>query len=121
MSDPLEIQIRMRPIWLRPRIMSAAMPRSVIQSWGASMRAGPISSVPKRCSHIGSVVSDIVPAVLRRARGTVWRALAFAVLLLWQAMWSAVLHRFAAPTWLIASVGSLLVAWPIATALPVIG
>jgi hypothetical protein len=45
----------------------------------------------------------------------------FAVLLLWQAIWSAVLHRFSAPTWLIALVGSLLVAWPIASALPVIG
>ncbi|MFB9361557.1 dienelactone hydrolase family protein [Actinoplanes nipponensis] len=44
-----------------------------------------------------------------------------AVLLLWQAVWSAVLHRFAAPPWLIALVGSLIVAWPIATALPVIG
>jgi len=44
-----------------------------------------------------------------------------AVLMLWQAIWSAVLHRFSAPTWLISLVGSLLVAWPIATALPVIG
>ena len=44
-----------------------------------------------------------------------------AILLLWQAIWSAVLHRFAAPAWLIALVGSLIVAWPIATALPVIG
>jgi dienelactone hydrolase len=44
-----------------------------------------------------------------------------AVLLLWQAGWSALLHRFATPSWLIALVGSLLVAWPIATALPVIG
>jgi hypothetical protein len=43
-----------------------------------------------------------------------------AVLLGWQAIWSAMLHRFAAPTWLIALVGSLVVAWPIATALPVI-
>jgi hypothetical protein len=43
-----------------------------------------------------------------------------AVLLLWQAIWSAVLHRFAAPQWLIAPVGSLVVAWPIATALPLI-
>ncbi len=45
----------------------------------------------------------------------------FAVLLLWQAIWSAVLHRFSAPTWLISLVGSLLVAWPIATALPLVG
>jgi dienelactone hydrolase len=44
-----------------------------------------------------------------------------AILLLWQAIWSAVLHRFAAPAWLIALVGSLVVAWPIATALPVTG
>lgn len=43
-----------------------------------------------------------------------------AVLLGWQAIWSALLHRFAVPTWLIALVGSLVVAWPIATALPVV-
>jgi pimeloyl-ACP methyl ester carboxylesterase len=43
-----------------------------------------------------------------------------AVLLGWQAIWSALLHRFAVPSWLIALVGSLVVAWPIATALPVI-
>jgi dienelactone hydrolase len=44
-----------------------------------------------------------------------------AVLLVWQAGWSAVLHRFATPPWLISLVGSLMVAWPIATALPVTG
>ncbi|GAA3909802.1 dienelactone hydrolase family protein [Actinoplanes auranticolor] len=44
-----------------------------------------------------------------------------AVLLVWQAAWSALLHRFAAPVWLIALVGSLVVAWPLATALPVTG
>ena len=44
-----------------------------------------------------------------------------AVLLVFQAAWSAVLHRFSAPPWLIALVGSLLVTWPIATTLPVIG
>ena len=42
----------------------------------------------------------------------------FAILSLWQAIWSAVLHRFSAPPWLIALVGSLVIAWPIATALP---
>jgi dienelactone hydrolase len=41
-----------------------------------------------------------------------------AVLFVLQAAWSAVLHRLAAPAWLIAVVTSLLVAWPIATALP---
>jgi dienelactone hydrolase len=44
-----------------------------------------------------------------------------AVLLVWQAAWAALLHRFSAPPWLIALVGSLVVAWPIATALPVTG
>ena len=48
-----------------------------------------------------------------------WSTL-LAVLLLWQAIWSAVLHRFSAPPGLIAPVGSLLVAWPIAVALPII-
>jgi hypothetical protein len=43
------------------------------------------------------------------------------VLLQWQAIWSAVLNRFAAPSWLISVVGSVLVAWPIAVALPVTG
>jgi hypothetical protein len=42
-----------------------------------------------------------------------------AILLLCQAVWSALLHRLSAPSWLIALVGSLLVAWPLATALPV--
>ena len=44
-----------------------------------------------------------------------------AVLLLGQAVWSALLHRFSAPAWLISLVGSLVVAWPLATALPVTG
>lgn len=45
----------------------------------------------------------------------------FAVLLVWQTIWSAMLHRLPAPTWLIALIRSLPVAWPIAMALPVIG
>ncbi|MFB9317633.1 alpha/beta hydrolase [Cryptosporangium minutisporangium] len=44
-----------------------------------------------------------------------------AVLLVWQVIWSAMLHRFAAPYWLITLVGSMVVAWPVATALPVVG
>jgi dienelactone hydrolase len=43
-----------------------------------------------------------------------------AVLMLWQAIWSAVLNRFEAPPWLVAPVGALLVAWPIAVTLPMI-
>ncbi|MFI5952725.1 alpha/beta hydrolase family protein [Cryptosporangium sp. NPDC051539] len=44
-----------------------------------------------------------------------------AVLLFWQAVWSAILRRFSAPTWAIAPVGALVVAWPLATALPITG
>ncbi|WP_433790105.1 dienelactone hydrolase family protein [Actinoplanes sp. CA-252034] len=42
-------------------------------------------------------------------------------LLLWQALWSALLHRFAAPTWAIALAGSLVVTWPLAVTLPLVG
>jgi dienelactone hydrolase len=44
-----------------------------------------------------------------------------AVLFVFQAIWSAVLQRFSCPPWLSAAVGSLIVALPIAVALPVIG
>jgi dienelactone hydrolase len=44
-----------------------------------------------------------------------------AILLAWQAIWGAVLRRFAAPPWLIAAVGGLIVAWPVATTLPITG
>ncbi|MEU7958220.1 dienelactone hydrolase family protein [Micromonospora humida] len=42
----------------------------------------------------------------------------FVVLLGWQAAWAAVLRRAGAPRWAPAVVGALLVAWPLATALP---
>lgn len=44
-----------------------------------------------------------------------------AVLLGWQAVWAAVMRRLAAPAWVIALVGSVLVAFPLATAPPLIG
>ncbi|MFY1586381.1 dienelactone hydrolase family protein [Micromonospora sp. WMMD734] len=42
----------------------------------------------------------------------------FAVLFGWQAAWAAVLRRAGAPWWAPALVGAVLVAWPLATALP---
>ncbi|MEV6847333.1 alpha/beta fold hydrolase [Actinoplanes sp. NPDC051411] len=39
----------------------------------------------------------------------------------WQALWSAALNRLGAPPWLIAAVGSVVVAWPLGIALPLIG
>jgi dienelactone hydrolase len=42
------------------------------------------------------------------------------VLMLFQAVWSAILNRFSAPPWLISIVGAALVAWPIAATLPLI-
>jgi dienelactone hydrolase len=44
-----------------------------------------------------------------------------ALLFGWQALWNAVVHRFGAPAWLTALVGSVVVAWPIAIALPLLG
>jgi dienelactone hydrolase len=43
-----------------------------------------------------------------------------ALLFTWQALWSAVLNRYAAPPWLTAVTGSVIVAWPIAIALPLL-
>jgi dienelactone hydrolase len=42
-------------------------------------------------------------------------------LVLWQAGWSAILNRFAAPAWIIAVTGAAVVAWPLAVALPLVG
>ncbi|WP_422752985.1 dienelactone hydrolase family protein [Micromonospora sp. WMMD708] len=42
----------------------------------------------------------------------------FVVLLGWQAAWAAVLRRAGAPRWAPAVVGAVLLAWPVATALP---
>jgi dienelactone hydrolase len=42
-------------------------------------------------------------------------------LLLWQTWWSAILNRFAVPAWLIAVAGAVVVAWPLAVALPLAG
>jgi hypothetical protein len=39
----------------------------------------------------------------------------------WQAWWSGVLNRVGAPAWVIALVGSVVVAWPLAIALPLVG
>ncbi|MEV6494402.1 alpha/beta fold hydrolase [Actinoplanes sp. NPDC051633] len=43
-----------------------------------------------------------------------------AVLLLWQSIWTEILRRCGAPRWLVAPVGSLIVAWPLAVALPLV-
>lgn len=43
------------------------------------------------------------------------------LLFLWQALWSAALNHLRAPAWLIAAVGSVIVAWPLGVALPLIG
>ncbi|MFI8804012.1 alpha/beta fold hydrolase [Micromonospora chalcea] len=42
----------------------------------------------------------------------------FAALVAWQAAWAAVLRRRAAPWWLAPLLGAVLLAWPIATTLP---
>ncbi|WP_245716414.1 hypothetical protein [Micromonospora humi] len=42
----------------------------------------------------------------------------FAALVAWQAAWAGVLRRRGAPWWLPAAVGAVLLAWPVATTLP---
>ncbi|MDG4802509.1 alpha/beta fold hydrolase [Micromonospora sp. WMMD980] len=42
----------------------------------------------------------------------------FAALMAWQAAWAGVLRRRGAPWWLPAAVGAVLLAWPVATTLP---
>ncbi|WP_433833709.1 dienelactone hydrolase family protein [Actinoplanes sp. CA-015351] len=41
-------------------------------------------------------------------------------LMLWQALWSAILNRFAVSAWAIALTGAIVVTWPLAVALPLI-
>ncbi|MEU4689105.1 alpha/beta fold hydrolase [Actinoplanes sp. NPDC023714] len=42
-------------------------------------------------------------------------------LMLWQALWSAFLNRFGTAPWMIAVIGAVVVAWPLVTALPLVG
>ncbi|MFC7533210.1 dienelactone hydrolase family protein [Actinoplanes sp. GCM10030250] len=42
-------------------------------------------------------------------------------LMLWQALWSAFLNRFSVSAWVIALTGSIVVAWPLAVTLPLVG
>ncbi|MEU4156966.1 alpha/beta fold hydrolase [Actinoplanes sp. NPDC026670] len=42
-------------------------------------------------------------------------------LLLWQTLWSFLLNRRSAPTWLTALTGALVVTWPLAVTLPLVG
>jgi hypothetical protein len=42
-------------------------------------------------------------------------------LLLWQTLWSVLLNRRSAPTWLTALTGALVVTWPLAVTLPLVG
>ncbi|KAB1109052.1 alpha/beta fold hydrolase [Micromonospora aurantiaca] len=60
-----------------------------------------------------------VAAVLGLAPGFVLLVVPlFAALVAWQAAWAGVLRRRDAPWWLVPSVGAVLLAWPIATTLP---
>jgi dienelactone hydrolase len=69
------------------------------------------------------VVAGLVGAAATgRTHGFVLLAVPPLVLLFgWQAVWSLTLNRLRAPAWLIAATGSVVVAWPLATALPLVG
>jgi dienelactone hydrolase len=72
--------------------------------------ASAVVTVALTCAAIAGLTSTFVVLVVPL----------LAVLQIWQAAWSGLLHRFSAPSWLIALVGSLVVAWPLATALPLV-
>ncbi|MEH0845561.1 alpha/beta fold hydrolase [Micromonospora sp. CPCC 205711] len=66
-----------------------------------------------------AVLALTVAAVVGLAPGFVLLVVPlFAVLVGWQAAWAAVLRRAGAPAWLPALVGAALLAWPVATTLP---
>lgn len=100
---------------VRPSGLRLAVATPVLIGYAAATIAVPL--------HLG--LTNAIPVGARWwLLAVVWVGFAvplIAILLLWQAIWSAILHRFSAPPWLISLVGSLLVAWPIAIALPKIG
>jgi len=68
-----------------------------------------------------TVVALLAATVIGLAPGFLLLVLSLlAVLLAWQAAWAAVLRRQGAPPWAAAVAGGLLVAWPIATSLPLV-
>jgi hypothetical protein len=69
------------------------------------------------------VVAGLVgAAVTGRTHGFVLLAVPPLVVLFgWQALWSWALNRLAARAWLIAATGAVVVAWPLAIALPLVG
>jgi hypothetical protein len=67
----------------------------------------------------GTAVAVLAATLAGLAPGFVLLVLPLLVVLFgWQAGWALVLRRSAAPAWLAAAVGAVVVGWPIATALP---
>ena len=109
------------PVGVRWWLLAAVWAGFAVLAYAAECVAGGNSFGVLAVSAV-AVIAMTCAAIVGLASGFLLLVVPlFAVLLLWQAIWSAVLHRFSAPTWLISLAGSLLVAWPIATALPVIG
>ncbi|HET8659398.1 MAG TPA: alpha/beta fold hydrolase [Micromonosporaceae bacterium] len=68
-----------------------------------------------------AVAALLVATVIGLAPGFLLLVLSLlAILLAWQAAWAAVLRRQGAPPWAGAVAGGFLVAWPIATSLPLV-
>ncbi|MFC7547488.1 dienelactone hydrolase family protein [Plantactinospora sp. GCM10030261] len=73
-------------------------------------------------SCVLTVVGLVVATVVGFAPGFVLLVVPlFALLLTWQVVWAAVLRRLAAPRWVMALTGAVLLGWPIATTLPLTG
>ncbi|MFB9238009.1 dienelactone hydrolase family protein [Plantactinospora siamensis] len=102
--------------WLLPIVTAAAW----LFLLGAERitGGGPGRLVP----YVVAVAGVTVAALVGVAPGFVLLVVPlFAILLAWQFGWATALGRLAAPAWLIALPGAVLLGWPIATTLPLTG
>ncbi|NYF57351.1 dienelactone hydrolase family protein [Micromonospora purpureochromogenes] len=100
--------------WLLPVVAAACL----VFLTGAELATAGRS---RRYAAVGgiAVLALTASAVVGLAPGFVLLVVPlFAVLVGWQAAWAAVLRRVGAPRWLPALVGAALLAWPMATTLP---
>jgi hypothetical protein len=103
--------------WLLPLLWAGF----AVLAYGAERTAGGNSLAVLLVSAV-IVIGLVGAAVVGLTHGFVLLvAVPLALLFGWQAVWSAVLNRFGAPPWLTALTGSVVVAWPIAIALPLLG
>jgi dienelactone hydrolase len=112
-------------LWAGFALLAYGTERSVAR--GAGTPAGAGRAIGRHTVGVLGVSAIVVVALTGAAatgltHGFVLLAVPPLVLLFgWQALWSAMLNRLGTPTWVIALTGSVVVAWPLGTALPLVG